>query len=140
MSKNPNTPSEEQTKHYIKEFGTSLAFRLSREGDLDLCFAGWLVSEAREPESKERSTVSIRIFATNTGRFVGEITRRIPNINGSEYPSIIKSKCRAFDVPTELLEWLREDGRGRLGANSKAAWENLCDRVPWLSDVAVIHV
>lgn len=123
-----------------KEFGPGRDYRLIQFGDLDLQFTGWKISSVGEENLRpDRSCVAVTTYFTVKGSYVGEVTRRMPNrIEGQ--PHIVKSKAGAFASPKEMLNWLREDGRGWLGENSKVAWEEMCAKLPWLRDQNSIRV
>ena len=120
--------------------GPPKEIRLTRYGDLDLVFEGWEVSTVDDALLRsDRPTVDVSTFFSVKGSYVAEIVRHMPN-REPEKPHVIKSKAEAFRTPGELLAWLREDGRGWLGENSKIAWKDMCKTLPWLSENNAIRV
>ncbi len=97
--------------------------RLRRDGDRDLAFRGWVVGRAGfgfDFNTPINAPV-VSIYATDSGRIVLHVEsteRRIAD---------------ARDTPEEALEWLRLDGRGKLGRYSRAAWESACAAWPALA-------
>lgn len=132
---------EQRVAYCKKEFGPPAEIRLERSGDLDLVFEGWEISTVDDgPLRNDRPTVDVSTFFSIKGSYIVEITRHMPNREGPEKPHIVKSKADAFSVPTHMLAWLKEDGRGWLGENSKIAWEDFCKRLPWLNESNAIRV
>jgi len=132
--------SDERIAYCTKEFGPPKTFRLSRFGDLDIVFEGWEVSVVDEEQlRKDRATVDVSTFFSTKGSYIAQITRHMPNHTEGK-PHVVKSKSDAFSTPRQLLEWLKTDGRGWLGENSKVAWEEMCSRLPWLSDSNAVRV
>lgn len=121
--------------------GAPTQIRLERSGDLDLVFEGWEISTVDDgPLRNDRPTVDVSTFYSVKGSYIVEITRHMPNREGPDKPHIVKSKAEAFTAPQQVLAWLREDGRGWLGENSKIAWEEFCKKLPWLSESNAIRV
>ena len=128
----------DRVKYMNSAHGPAEAFRLEQYGNLDLSFDGWIVSDIIGEPSEVRPTVDIRLFYTTAGRYVGHISRTLPS--SKEHPMVVtKSRAAAFPSPLEILAWLKEDGRGFLGTNSKFAWEELCGKLPWLSKSATVR-
>lgn len=132
----------DQRVEYCKnELGPPTKIRLERSGDLDLVFEGWEISTVDDGELRnDRATVDVSTFFSVKGSYIAEITRHMPNREGPDKPHVIKSKAEAFRTPTELLAWIKEDGRGWLGENSKLAWEEMCAKLPWLQENNAIRV
>ena len=137
------TDSIDQKNNYMTgEFGPAKEIRLEQVGDLDLQFSGWNVSKCGDykvVEDVDKASVQVRLFYTSRGSYVAEITRNFPDFR---HPGkrLTKSKAAAFTDVREMLQWLKEDGKGWLGTNSKIAWEELCSRLPWLRQEATVRV
>ena len=132
--------TEERVAYCTKEFGPPKTFRLPRFGDLDIVFEGWEVSAIAEDDLREdRATVDVSTFFSLKGSYIAEVVRHMPN-HTPEKPHIRKSKSEAFTSHRQLLDWLKSDGRGWLGDNSKAAWEEMCIRLPWLHESNAVRV
>ena len=132
----------QQRVQYCKDtFGPAKEIRLTRFGDLDLVFEGWEMSTFDDALLKaDRATVDVSTFFSVKGSYVGEIARHMPNREGPDKPHVMKTKAEAFSTPQQLLTWLKEDGRGWLGENSKVAWEEMCEKLPWLNESNAIRV
>jgi len=131
----------ERVKYCTDTYGEATNFRLERSGDLDLVFDGWEVSTVDDGSLRpDRPTVDVSTFYSAKGSYIAEITRHMPNREGADKPHIVKSKADAFMAPHLLLAWLKEDGRGWLGDNSKVAWEEFCTKLPWLKEINAIRV
>jgi hypothetical protein len=127
---------------YCKDtFGEAKRFRLERSGDLDLVLDGWEISTVDDGALRpDRATVDVSTFYSIKGSYIAEITRHMPNREGTDKPHVVKSKADAFSSQQQLLVWLKEDGRGWLGENSKVAWEEMCEKLPWLIENNAIRV
>lgn len=134
-----NYDSLEQRLSYMqKEYGAAKPYRLEQHGDLDLSFDGWKVSEVHGEFIEGRPRVDVILYYTTMGSFIGHIARTLPASKDYKNP-VTKTKTGAFPSPLELLKWLREDGRGFIGNNSKIAWEEYCTRLPWLQQSATVR-
>lgn len=143
MSNKQSLESTEQRNEYmVSEYGSPKDIRLEQPGDLDLQFKGWLVSTCGDHtfiEDQDKSSVEVRLYYTDRGAYVAEIVRNFPDYR-SGGKRVTRSKSSAFVAPRDILAWLKEDGKGWLGANSKIAWEEMCSRLPWLLPAATIRV
>ena len=124
--------NESRIEHCTHDLGSPKDFRFSRQGDLDLEFTGWQVGAAEESMRDDRSTMGVSLYYTTNNFIVAQIIRHLPSNRGPEFPHILKSKAQAFSSWRDMLAWLKDDGRGWLGTNSKVAWEEMCSRLPWL--------
>jgi hypothetical protein len=139
--KNEYETSVERVAYCRNTLGPPKEIRLTRFGDLDLVFEGWEISTVDDAELRQdRATVDVATFFSVKGSYIGEITRHMPNREGPDHPHVQKTKAEAFATPHQLLAWLKEDGRGWLGENSKIAWEEMCSRLPWLNESNAIRV
>lgn len=121
---------ESRVKYMMDTYGAPKPHRLEQHGDLDVSFNGWKVTLVDTEASTNRNSVDIALYYSDVGSYIGHIVRHMPANSSS--PAVKKSKVGTFSSPLELLQWLREDGRGFLGTNSKIAWEELCTRLAWL--------
>jgi len=122
-------------------FGPPTDFRLEQAGDLDIRFTGWEISSVADgPLRPDKSTVDVSTFYSIKGSYVAEIVRHMPNRDGPDKPHVIRSKAAAFTSHLDMLKWLKDDGRGWLGDNSKVAWEEMCEKLPWLNENNAIRV
>jgi len=128
----------ERTRYMRESYGEPKPYRLEQYGDLDVTFVGWRVTTVDNEAATNRNSVDITLYYTDAGSYVGYILRHMP-ANGSS-PATKKSKVGTFSSPLELLNRLREDGRGFIGHNSKIAWEELCSRLAWLQNNATRRV
>jgi hypothetical protein len=124
--------TQDRTEHCDRELGSAKDFRFSRQGDLDLEFAGWLVGESEESIREDRSTMGVTLYYTTNNFIVARIVRHLPSNRGPDHSHVVKSKAQAFSSWRDMIAWLKEDGRGWLGENSKVAWEEMCSCLPWL--------
>ena len=132
--------TSERLDYCKSKIGPPQDFRFVQQGDLDLAFSGWKVSDSEEVLRDDRSTVGVTMYYTSKGMLVAQITRHLPSNRGPRYPHIEKTKAQAFSSWRDMLAWLKEDGRGWLGENSKIAWEETCSRLPWLNGEGTIRV
>jgi hypothetical protein len=141
--KNGNYETIDQRNQYMKaEFGGAKEVRLEQAGDLDLQFTGWKVSTCGDStvvEDPEKASVEVSLYFTTKGAYVAEIHRNFPDFRKNN-KRITKTKSAAFVSYRDMLAWLKEDGRGWLGVNSKVAWEEMCARLPWLQSEATVRV
>ena len=121
-----------------KKYGTAKAYRLEQYGDLDLTFDGWQVSDVHGEQIEGRPYVNVSLYYTDRGSCIGHIVRTLP-VSREYSNEVTKAKTGTFARPADLLKWLREDGRGYLGNNSKLAWEEYCDKLPWLQQSATVR-
>ena len=139
--KNKFNDLQERVAYCTDKFGPAKEFRLNHFGNLDLVFEGWEMSVVDDGALRgDRPTVDVSTFFSAKGSYIAEITRHMPNREGADKPHIVKSKAEAFNSPLPMLEWLKEDGRGWLGDNSKVAWEEFCSKLPWLNESNAIRV
>jgi hypothetical protein len=124
-------------QYMTENYGAPKAFRLEQYGDLDVTFNGWKVTNVDTKAYSDRKSVDIALYYSDAGTYIGHIFRYMPA--NSTSPAVKKSKVGTFSSALELLQWLREDGRGFLGTNSKIAWEELCTRLAWLTNNATRH-
>ena len=140
---NDKYESTEQRNDYMKaEYGLTKDVRLEQPGDLDIQFKGWRVSMCGDHtvvEDPEKSSVEVHLYYSDRGSYVAEIIRNFPDYR-SGGKRVTKRRAAAFSSPRDMLSWLKEDGKGWLGVNSKIAWEEMCSRLPWLLTTATIRV
>jgi hypothetical protein len=127
----------EQIQHCNHVIGPTAYHTCARPGALDLAFDGWLVGSSSDHPRSDRSTVSVSVYFTTSGFLVGQIERIIPNKDGPAARPLKKTKAEVFSTHRELVDWLQADGRGWLGDNSKAAFDQACKTLPWLRDANV---
>jgi hypothetical protein len=140
MSENYETYVE-RVAYCRNTFGPPKDFRLQQAGDLDIRFTGWEISTVDDGELRnDRPTVDVSTFYSIKGSYVAEIVRHMPNREGADKPHVSRAKAAAFSSHLDMLKWLKEDGRGWLGENSKVAWEEMCEKLPWLKDNNAIRV
>ena len=133
---------EQRNEYMTGEFGLPKEVRLEQAGDLDLQFSGWRVSQCGDCtviEDDEKASVEVALYFTTKGAYVAEIHRNFPDFRKNN-KRVTKSKSAAFLSYRDMLGWLKEDGRGWLGVNSKIAWEEMCARLPWLQSEATVRV
>lgn len=133
---------DQRVKYMTQEFGNPKSLRVEQLGDLDIEFDGWLVSECGDHthvEDPEKAAVEVTLYYSTRGAYVAEITRNFPDFR-NKGKRLTKSKAAAFVSYKDMLVWLKEDGRGWLGVNSKVAWEEMCARLPWLRSESTVRV
>lgn len=141
MSKNYESV-DQRTEYMAAEFGPPKEVRLEQAGDLDLQFSGWRVSQCGDctvVEDEDKASVEVALYYTTKGAYVAEIHRNFPDFRKNN-KRVTKSKSAAFVSYRDMLGWLKEDGRGWLGVNSKIAWEEMCSRLPWLRSESTVRV
>ena len=129
---------EQQIEYMQKEHGRTKPHRLEQYGDLDLTFDGWKVSDVHGEQIEGRPHVNVSLYYSDRGSYIGHIVRTLP-VSREYSNEVTKAKTGTFARPADLLKWLRDDGRGYLGNNSKIAWEEYCTRLPWLQQSATVR-
>ncbi len=115
--------------HLTKTLGPPKEFLLSVQGGRDIYAPGWLVGHGHVESPRTGDTVrtlDVEIRLTPEGNFV---VTRISRSSGPERNSA-GSTGAVRSTPALAYEWLLEDGNGKLGPASKAAWVQACRTVP----------
>lgn len=109
------------------ELGEPVDVRLAREGDLDLAFRGWHLSQ--EEHGGEQRGGRLSVYLTAAGLLVTSSCRW--GLRGRA-----GTVCRAgvHADPAAAVEWFRADAGGKLGPTSKELWEAACERLPALRE------
>ena len=142
MSNDKYDTIDQRLDYMRREFGAPKEVRLEQMGDLDIQFLGWRVSTCGDStvvEDVEKASVEVSLYYTAKGAYVAEIHRNFPDFRKNN-KRITKTKSAAFLSYRDMIGWLKEDGRGWLGVNSKIAWEEMCARLPWLQSEATVRV
>jgi hypothetical protein len=127
--------SPELVAHLTASLGPPKNHTFARDGGLDLEVIGaWTIGVGRfgDDEKEEPSTRSLRgtrveILLTVTGRLVTNRIRWREHVGGSSEES---STGEVHGSPSQVLDWLLQDGNGKLGPASKTAWREACRNVP----------
>lgn len=119
------------------------SFRVPRSAEKDLQLEGHLIGRAERAAAFPDRPVAVSIYATAGGKYVTQIERgELRDGSGPDARVGLPATSRAavHDDPAAAFRWLVEDGRGKLGAVSKAAWEQACRNWPSLDgeDVEVV--
>lgn len=110
-----DTPPKPQTQSY----------RVQRDGEIDLAFVGVLIgsgdveSGRRDSGVRERR-VSVRIYVTTGGKFVGHVHRRW------NFDEEYRDAAWACETGKHLLVFLRNTNNDTLGQASRDAWNMAC--------------
>lgn len=110
-------------------------FRILRSHEKDLCFEGHLLGRAEHPGAFPSRPITISIYATAGGKYITQVERgelRDGSSPGAGTALPATSRAAVHDDPTAAFRWLLEDGRGKLGPVSKAAWDQACRNWPRL--------
>jgi hypothetical protein len=97
--------------------GEPETIRLTRDGDRDVEFDGWVIGAAADNVSPEDRRLAVAIYATVGGKIVTQ-RRRVGNWN--------TDAVGVHASGEDALAWLKADNDGELGAVSKAAWATAC--------------
>ncbi len=119
--------------------GEPLDFRIPRTGDRDLAFRGWLLGHAEERDGSAALTrgVDIDIYLTIRLRLVAHLCRwSLRDGEGLREAHHVA----VHDSAADLLDWLKQEGSGRLDATGKRAWVRACAAWPGLKREAVERV
>jgi hypothetical protein len=114
-------------------------YRVQRDGERDLSFTGWLIGEGEVSSGKmdpekyavTERRVSVRVFVTQGGRFVGHVHRRW------RFEEEYRDDARVCDDGQALLDFLRETNNWSLGQASRDAWNAACKKFPPLAPLEV---
>jgi hypothetical protein len=119
-------------------------FRVSRTKEKDLQFDGSLIGQARREVQFPDRSVTVSIYATVGGKYItqierGEVKDSSGPLAGVAMPA--QSKAAVHESGDAAFEWLLADGKGKLGAVSKAAWEEACRNWPMLhgQDIEIVE-
>jgi hypothetical protein len=115
--------------HLTRTLGPPKEFLLSVQGGRDIYAPGWLVGHGHVEAPAGGDTVrtlDVEIRLTPEGNFVLTRTSRSSHREGGA----AGSTGAVRSTPALAYEWLLEDGRGKLGPASKAAWVQACRAVP----------
>jgi hypothetical protein len=121
---------------------------LLRDDGLDLRFQGYLVGVNDHPPHMQAGTL-VRIFVTRAGKIVTAVhqwrradQRAWSRKGNAGIPPIVRQKNTAavHDDPRAAVQWLIEDGKGRLGRSSAEAWKMACQTWPTLRGLDVEEI
>lgn len=113
-----------------QQLGPVQAYRVQRDGDLDLLVNGWLLGEGEHGTGGSSGFrrdwtrgVKVRIWLTLYGELVAG-AHRWSRWQGEHD----RYSAARHESAEDALDWLREDASdGELGPASKEAWEAACD-------------
>jgi hypothetical protein len=110
-------------------------YKVERDDNLPLQFTGYLVGWNDVDLSVPRGT-RVTIFVTRSNKIVTAVHQW----QRGEKKHRQRHAAGVHESPESALEWLIEDGQGRLGRSSREAWEAACQVWPSLRgrDVEVI--
>jgi hypothetical protein len=135
----PISKREELDSPFSPEGDTVKLWELDRDGDLPLRFHGHLLSYAEHSTSKTSGMIrgtTVRIFVSGAGKIITSVQQW-----DGEEGSPPHRQAAAWHTDTKsALEWLIEDGKGKLGKTSKEAWLKACDLLPELSACSFEYV
>lgn len=124
--------------HLIASLGPPQPYEVSRDGGLDIVVAGgWTIALAQigsgggDPSTSPKGT-DVEIILTEKGRLIP--TRRTWSRTPDGF-SIVEQRSGIFATFQQIYDFLVEDGKGRLGPASKAAWVQACRNVPGFADL-----
>lgn len=111
------------------------AHRVQRDGERDLSFQGWKLSEecvsrggrVGNDGDRERKTC-VTIFVTAGGRYVVEVWRAKYSVNPASgvVESDVEADTLVTESPEELFAFLKDSNRGSFGQASREAWNAAC--------------
>jgi hypothetical protein len=131
-------------EHLTKTLGAPESFLLAQDGGRDIRALGWVIGkgsiEAASNGPTRRGTI-VTIWLTEGGQLV---THRESWKKGEPYKGRVfdgaEGTGRVNSSPATALQWLVDDGKGRLGPASKAAWVQACRSVPSMNTFEYEHV
>ncbi len=89
-------------------------FVVERNHDADLEFRGWLLCGERAADWSGERWTEIDLFRTVGGKLIVAVRQ------GSTTRGTMRQAGGVCEDGDEVVEWLREDGKGRFGPASKA--------------------
>lgn len=112
------------------------SFTLQRDDNRPLRFKGNLVGYNEVDIEEDPRGTQVQIFVTGSGKIITAVYQW-QRKEGLERE---RHKAEVHTDPERALEWLIEDGGGKLGRSSREAWEMACNVEPSLAghDVEVI--
>ncbi len=133
----PLAPLSSQTiAHLTAALGPPQPRNFAKDGGLDIAVVGaWAVGFGRtlaagnQQSSVQRGT-DVEILLTASGRLVTTRNSWTETADGSREES---QRSEVYETPDGAYRWLVNDGKGKLGPASKAAWVQACRNVPPMS-------
>ena len=144
-----STPPSIPTAHIL---GGAREQVIPREGDRDLAFKGWRLSQVKDCQKTgggayivDRCT-EVSIYLTEGKTIVTHVRRwneragkpeDMEHLVGVHSPNDRDDEGMLLDFPgaaESAVQWLKKDNGGRLGALSKRAWTDACSLCPELKD------
>ncbi len=128
----------------IHPLGDAHEYRIPRDGDRDLTFQGWRLSQAKDCKdySTFRSCTEVSIYLTHGKALVTHVRRwnEDGDVSKDEKHAVAVHSPNDRDPDGYLLnfagaadaavEWLKEDNGGRFGTLGKRAWVDACQEYP----------
>lgn len=102
-------------------------YTLPRDRALPLQFTGELLGE--EHVVRGRASTTVAIYRTEGGSWVVAVHQRTGERE--------RWAAEVLDGPADVVEWLRRDGKGRVGPASALALQEAAAHAPELATVAV---
>jgi hypothetical protein len=99
-------------------FERATFFMVDRDNDLPIQFSGAKIGYGKVGDDKQGTEVTIYVTA--------EDHQIIVHVHGWQPEGRKLLKAEVFEDGGDALEWLRKDGRGKLGRASKQAWIAAC--------------
>lgn len=96
---------------------------LQRDDALPVQFSGTRIASSKVEKASKNGT-EVAIYETTGGQIVTHVYGWQKNVGGLRK----RHACGIHSTPQEALQWLIEDGKGRLGPASKKAWLSACNQ------------
>lgn len=123
----PNVPAERYTG--AAEIDVALReFKVERDDNRPLQFQGYLIGWNEVDFSTVPRGTQVSIYVTKGNKIVTAVHQW----QRGEKDERQRYKAGAHQTPETALEWLIEDGGGKLGRASREAWEAACSLWPSL--------
>lgn len=113
-----------------------------RPDGLDIQIAGWRIGLGQigvpgKGSSRSQRGVDVEIFVTEQGRLV---TTRNAWTRAPDGGSHHSQTSQVHETPAAAYQWLLDDGKGKLGPASKAAWVQACQTLAPMSGLEVERI
>lgn len=113
-----------------------------RPDGLDIQILGWRIGLGQiavpgKGSSRSQRGVDVEIFVTEKGRLVTTRNAWTRAPDGGSSDSQTSQVC---ETPARAYQWLLDDGKGKLGPASKAAWVMACQTFAPMSGLEIERI
>lgn len=122
MHRDPKLPLAPLDPKDTGSLGDVQTWNHPRSQGLDLEIRGWIIGKGEAAAGRNRRTI-VEIALTTKGRLI--TTRRSESRDADGW-ELHEATGQFHETPERAYAWLLEDGHGKLGPASRAAWVAAC--------------